>query len=240
MKSATVVMTGQNGRDVRPPLISTPDRAGVRSSPFVESAPARPGLLKVALGVVLAVLLSAPVWLAPTYVTFKDFGITEVSRLLTSLFLIALLAERALEVFVGTWRSPGASQLQLMVRNAKETLARIEASPHPDEPALREARTRLEGAERDEERYRCTTKQVALWTGLALGLLLSAVGVRCLETLTASAPDALSATQTAGFRLVDGLLTGGVIAGGSEGIHRVVTIFDNFMSTAAKRAKAGR
>jgi len=36
---------------------------------------------------------------------------------------------------------------------------------------------------------------------------------------------------------VDVALTGGVIAGGSEGIHRIVTVFDSFMNATAKRAK---
>jgi hypothetical protein len=199
-----------------------------------------PGPSKVALAVVLAALLSCPVWLAPAHVTFKDFGITEITNLLAIFFLVALLAERALEVFIGTWRSPGASQLELVVRYSKENLARIQALPQPDEHALREARAALEVAESDEGRYRCTTKQVALWTGLTLGFIVSAVGIRCLEALIQPAVSAWSPTQNAAFRVVDGLLTGGVIAGGSEGIHRVASVFDNFMSTAAARAKSGR
>jgi hypothetical protein len=63
------------------------------------------------------------------------------------------------------------------------------------------------------------------------------VGLRALETLIDPAQNAWSTTQSAAFHLVDVVLTGGVIAGGSEGIHRIVTVFDNFMNATARRAK---
>ena len=62
-------------------------------------------LRSVAVAVPLAAILSFPVWLAPAHIEFKDFGATDVIQLLTILFVVALLAERALEVFVGTKRA---------------------------------------------------------------------------------------------------------------------------------------
>ena len=62
-------------------------------------------LRSVAVAVPLAAILWFPVWLAPAHVEFKDFGATDVIQLLTTLFVVALLAERALEVFVGTKRA---------------------------------------------------------------------------------------------------------------------------------------
>jgi hypothetical protein len=153
------------------------------------------------------------------------------------LFLGAVLAERALEIFVGTWRSPGATHLDLAVRTCERNVARLHALAQPDERALIDATAALEGAERQQLEYRCVTRQVTLWTGLALGLLASGVGLRALETLVDPALSVWSAQQSAAFRLVDVLLTGGVIAGGSEGIHRLATVFENFMATAATRAK---
>ncbi|MGH7391519.1 MAG: hypothetical protein ACREM3_18970, partial [Candidatus Rokuibacteriota bacterium] len=101
-----------------------------------------------------------------------------------------------------------------------------------------EARAALEEAQSLELRYRCVTRQIALATGLVLGFLVSGVGVRALGLLVDPSLNG-SPAQAAAFRLVDGLLTGGVIAGGSEGIHRVATVFDNFMSATARRAKGG-
>ena len=126
-----VVVANHNGRQGRAPLVSKAQLNGLASLPFAGASTARPGLSKVALGVVLAVILTCPVWLAPAPVTFKDFGVTEITNLLTIFFFIALLAERALEVFIGTWRSPGASQLELVVRNSKENLAPMVVTGNP-------------------------------------------------------------------------------------------------------------
>lgn len=184
----------------------------------------------------LAGLLALSAWKAPGSLAFKNFGVTEVGQLLTTLFVVALLAERALEIFVGTWRSPRAMELDLVVKAREATLAETQAQG--DRGALNEAKKGLDEARRDVLHYRCTTRQIALWVGLLLGFLVSGVGVRALGTLIDPLGDWTGA-QHAAFRLVDGLLTGGVIAGGSEGIHRLATVFDNFMTTTANRAKAG-
>jgi hypothetical protein len=116
-------------------------------------------------------------------------------------------------------------------------VARLEQLPPAEAGGLAEARAALEKAKRQEQEYRCATRQVVLWAGLGLGLLVSGVGLRALETLIDPALSGWSASQGAAFRLVDVVLTGGVIAGGSEGIHRIATVFDNFMNATAKRAK---
>jgi hypothetical protein len=193
------------------------------------------------LGVVALVpfagLLSLPVWLAPAPVALKEFDVADVAQLITILFVVALLAERALEIFVGTWRGAVATQHEITLRALTQEVARLEQLPPAEAGGLAEARAALEKAKRQEQEYRCATRQVVLWTGLGLGLLVSGVGLRALETLIDPALSGWSASQGAAFRLVDVVLTGGVIAGGSEGIHRVATVFDNFMNTTAKRAK---
>jgi len=184
----------------------------------------------------LGAILSVPVWLAPSHLVFKEFDAADILQLLTVLFLVALLAERALEIFVGTWRSPGATQLELAVRGLEEEVGRLQQLPTPDPRALGDARAALEKARRQERQYRCVTRQIVLWVGLGLGLLVSAVGCRALEVLIDPSLT-WSPAQASAFRLVDVVLTGGVIAGGSEGIHRIATVFDNFMNATAKRAK---
>lgn len=187
----------------------------------------------------LGAILSIPVWLAPSHLVFKEFNASDILQLLTILFLVAMLAERALEIFVGTWRSPGATQLELAVSNLEDEIARLQQLAAPDPRALADARAALEKARRQERQYRCVTRQVVLWVGLGLGLMVSAVGCRALEVLVDPVLSGWSPAQGTAFRLVDVLLTGGVIAGGSEGIHRIATVFDNFMTATAKRAKGG-
>jgi hypothetical protein len=185
----------------------------------------------------LGVILSFPVWLAPDHLEFRELNVTHITQVLAILFMVALLAERALEIFVGTWRSPGATQLELAVSILEDEIARLEKLPEPDHAALAAARAGLEDARRQERQYRCVTRQTVLWVGLGVGLLVSAVGCRALEVLVDPSLQDWSAAQGNAFRLVDVMLTGGVIAGGSEGIHRIATVFDNFMSATAKRAK---
>ena len=185
----------------------------------------------------LGVILSFPVWLAPDHLEFRELNVTHSTQVLAIRCMVALLAERALEIFVGTWRSPGATQLELAVSILEDEIARLEKLPEPDHAALAAARAGLEDARRQERQYRCVTRQTGLWVGLGVGLLDSAVGCRAREVLVDPSLQDWSAAQGNAFRLVDVMLTGGVIAGGSEGIHRIATVFDNFMSATAKRAK---
>jgi hypothetical protein len=193
------------------------------------------------LGVVALVpfagLLSLPVWLAPAPVVLKEFDLADVAQLITMLFVVALLAERALEIFVGTWRGAGATQHEITLQALATEVARLEKLQPAEASGLAETRTALEKAKRQEQQFRCTTRQIVLWAALGLGLLVSGVGLRALETLIDPALSGWSASQGAAFRLVDVVLTSGVIAGGSEGIHRIATVFDNFMNATAKRAK---
>jgi len=190
----------------------------------------------VLLGVPFAAIVALPLWLAPEHSVVKNFGAADVVQLLTILFVVALLAERAIEIYVGAWRGPTATHLEAVVKTREGAVAEHLAASS-DGAALSEARKALEDAKAEERRYTCATRQHALWLGLVLGLLVSGVGLRALETLIDSRGWAPS--QLAAFRVIDMVLTGGVIAGGSEGIHRVATVFENFMnfmSTTAKRA----
>ena len=69
-----------------------------------------------------------------------------------------------------------------------------------------------------------------------MGLLISAVGIRTLESMVdRNALTEISRLQSLVFRLVDVLLTGGVIAGGSEGIHKIANIYNAFTERAANQ-----
>jgi len=190
----------------------------------------------------IAAAPSLPLWLTPEPVAFKDFGTTEVAQLLTSLLLVALFLERALEVFVTTWRGPGAAELDRQVRQCADQKAQLEQRPEAQREALQSARdaamAALEHAEQEKSQYKSQTQRIALWSGLTLGLLISAAGLRTLQALVD--PEALSRlpkTQVVVFHLVDVLLTGGLIAGGSEGIHKLTQVYSNFMEATAQRAK---
>lgn len=86
---------------------------------------------------------------------------------------------------------------------------------------------------------RLRIKNFAVWTAWLTGLCLSLAGIRMLEWLFVPASIALPVPpiQESIFHFLDILLTGSLIAGGSDGIHRVFKVFNNFSTTLATRAQ---
>ncbi|MEH2354234.1 hypothetical protein [Nostoc sp.] len=89
--------------------------------------------------------------------------------------------------------------------------------------------------ERQRTAYKSDTRTIALWTSLLFGLLMSAIGIRSIEPLVVIDLD--NPIQVIIFRCLDALLTGGLIAGGSEGIHKLIKVFIDFMEATSKQIK---
>ena len=77
------------------------------------------------LPILVSVAILLPASLTPNIFSFKPFGWDEVSQLLTFLILIALFLERALEVFVTTWRRPGEGKLDNAVQSCERKIAEL-------------------------------------------------------------------------------------------------------------------
>jgi len=188
-------------------------------------------------------ILTLTLWLTKVPIAFKSFTYEDVLRLLSVVFLAALFAERALEVFITTWRGPGAADRE---KSHKQLESRIAEYKTMSADTLRDnnidlhaERDKLDAADREVSIYKSQTKRIALWCSLILGLAISVVGVRTLEMLVdAKVMGELMISrpnQVAVFRLVDVLLTGGLIGGGSEGVHKVAQIFTDFMDKTRQR-----
>ncbi|MBG1271158.1 hypothetical protein [Nostoc sp. WHI] len=93
----------------------------------------------------------------------------------------------------------------------------------------------LNEKERQRTAYKSDTRTIALWTSLLFGLLISAIGIRSIEPLIVI--DFNNPIQVVIFRCLDALLTGGLIAGGSEGIHKLIQVFIDFMEVTSKQIK---
>ncbi|MEH2376269.1 hypothetical protein [Nostoc sp.] len=90
--------------------------------------------------------------------------------------------------------------------------------------------------ERQRTAYKSDTRTIALWTSLLFGLLISAIGIRSIEPLVVIDLD--NPIQVVIFRCLDAFLTGGLIAGGSEGIHKLIKVFIDFMQATSKQIKS--
>lgn len=180
--------------------------------------------------------LSLPLWLTPNSISFAEFVVQDIVRLLTSILFIALLLERFLEVFISTWREPDANRLEQDADSLEKKISVLGDKNGEDaQEDLEELLSQLEKTKKESTEYKSGTKQRALRAAFVLGILISAVGVRALqEIMDPESLKNLSTNQAFAFLLIDVLMTGGLIAGGSEGIHRIVNVFTNFADATAE------
>lgn len=171
-------------------------------------------IVAVALGTVAAVFT----W-SPGPIRFGQFSAAQFTQQLTPLFLVALLIERSLEIFLTTWRGPRAAKLQLAVDKA----TKLAAADPARLPELHNAQDVLTD-------YKSATQQIALPAALVLGILISALGIRCLGNLVASDAFRDHSAQQAWFTVADVLLTGALVGGGSDFVHQFITSITNFVN----------
>lgn len=239
----------------------------------------------VFLPIIVSVAILLPASLTPNLFSFKPFGWDEVGRLLTFLILIALFLERALEVFITTWRHPGQEQLDKSVQSCERKIAELktqiktkfqqpetvaiteeldsenltksrqgtEIKQNPGDTSdlqvrlseeLKNLEKNLEKFNLDRAEHKSQTTKIALWLALFMGLLISGVGIRALETLIIlkgyTPPEEQPPfyyEQLRIFRVLDTILTGGLIAGGSDGIHKLTGVFTAFLEETRNQIK---
>ncbi|MGB2764274.1 MAG: hypothetical protein WBC02_10060 [Candidatus Aminicenantaceae bacterium] len=173
----------------------------------------------------------------PELIEFKDFNTTDVIQLFALLILVSLFLERALEVFLSTWRGPGSAVLDLKIEECERKISRLKELKPPRPKEIESEYVKFEKAKKERKNYKCQSQRFILWIGLAFGFLVSAIGLQALHSLAdPNVLKGLPKTQQTLFRWVDVLLTGGLIAGGSDGIHKIANVYNNFMNTTAEKA----
>lgn len=155
---------------------------------------------------------------------FSAVGFSNIGQVLAPAVLMSLFIERATEVVVASWRSPQVQQLQHEIDVAAES-GRLQA-------------------QRALDFYRLETQRIAFVLSFSLAVISALVGVRVVEPLLD--PAAMSAirgetrqhSQWIWLRNLDILLTGLLMAGGADGIHRIVTTFTAFLDSIRDRVSA--
>lgn len=166
--------------------------------------------------------------LNPALIRFKNFSSSEFAQQLTPLMLVALFIERGLEVFLKVWRGAKQAELDHNVEKAK-TAAAADASKQGE---VHSAEDVLRG-------YKSTTQGIALPAALVLGLLISTLGIRGLGAfLDWDAFAKLPHSQQSWFTVMDVVLTGALLGGGSDFVHQFITTFTDLMDATSKKAKA--
>jgi H+/Cl- antiporter ClcA len=172
------------------------------------------------VAVVLVCLLS------PVVLQFKKYSAADFTQQLTPLVLIALFIERSLEVFLTVWRGGKATTLQREVEKAAIL---------PDTDASKV--DKVNKANDDLNQYQFATQQIALPLALVLGILISALGVRGLGNFADLDKLRDYPTQRCLFNVADTLLTGALVGGGSDFMHKVITTFTDLMDATSQKAK---
>lgn len=160
----------------------------------------------------------------------KPFDLAAVLRLLGTYGVLALVVERTLEVFISAWRGQMTGQLFSALESARR---RLEAAPHSF--GLQQAAAETDRALAD---YRATTQRIALRAGVVLGLLIAATGIRTLDLFVAVPTDVLALPL---YTLLDLVVTAGMIGGGSDAVHKLMSAVTRFLDatrSAAPRSAA--
>ncbi len=177
-------------------------------------------IIPVVIAVAVLMLLCSPV-----PVKFGNYSIAEFTQQLTPLVLVSLFIERSLEIFITVWRGGTETTLQRAVEAAQSLADNVA-----------DKTLRVQQANDNLRTYRFQTQQIALRSGLILGLLIAFLGVRGLGNFVVFSAST-SDIQKSLFNLADVLLTGAVMGGGSDFMHKLITTFTDLMNATSQKAK---
>jgi hypothetical protein len=183
----------------------------------------------------LVVFSAAAAWQASSFtgLAFKPFRAEEIVGNLTALFLISVFLERALEVFVAWWRDADRLKLEQEVAHA-DADAKTASDAAAAQRLVREKQHKLDD-------FKTQTGRRSFMWGLAAGAVIALAGARALGPLLVELPPDGS-LQLLVVTFVDVVITAGLIGGGSDGIHKLVSVITDYLDTAranlaAKAAK---
>lgn len=189
-------------------------------------------------GVAVILCLCAAAFGVTVPIHFNSVSVSAIAELLATIFVVTLFMERAQEVILTTMRARGSEQLELTIRKYKRGIQR-QKKIDPEKVIEEHYYDQLEEARIDKMDYRAFTRVLALRLGLLFGLMISIAGVRSIGVLVdESVLGQLSSLQLRMFNVVDVLLTGGVMAGGSDGIHKMTELYRSYVEINVKRNRS--
>lgn len=158
-----------------------------------------------------------------------DFDIFNLSQFFGFLILISLFVERATEFFLSLIRSAEADRQDRKISKLRSNLTNLIKTDPGNVQDREKLIDKIEDAQDDRTDYRAESRLIALWSGIIIGIFVSMAGVRILGYVFEVPSD----TETMHFRifiLTDVLLTGSVLAGGSQAINKIMKVYNSFMS----------
>lgn len=210
-----LLRNGENLRASPAGLIPIPMQAKVASIVVVFAALVAVGFLSIK-------------GLAPAAVSFQQIAPQALLGTLTWMFAVAVFLERAVEVIVMVLRDAEAD-VRVGVVAAEQGRLDEAGKAVPTTPLNLDA---LHAAQESLSVFRAETKEIALCVSFVLGIAVSLAGIRAFASIVNAVPG-----ENWLFSTVDVLVTGAVLAGGSEGVHQMVNVLSNFLESLADHAK---
>ncbi len=194
--------------------------------------------MPAAIGIVALVVLAA---LGSSFtgspLSFRDEIWTHVVSLLGGLAAVSIFLERSIEVFLSAFRASGADCLDSAIETAQKEYDQLRTAAGAG-TGLLEAKKNLDDAQQRRTDYRNRSRIYALWGGLFGGTLISLVGLRTLSLILAKETYPTTGWRGCVFVAIDVLLSGALIAGGSDAINKVTKLYSTVMESAGKKVQA--
>lgn len=179
---------------------------------------------KIIVAIIACVIIILTVLYSPRMIPFWDFEIQDIAMLLLSLFVVTLFVERAVEVIITVWRDPEKSQYEKSIDILKSKLE----ERRKIKKDTTEISAGLKKLMHEHEHYRAITRTIAVPIAFAMGIVVSALGIRVLQPfLDNTIFKSMTDLQKLLFGGADVLVTGSVIGGGSKGVHEIIEAFIN-------------
>lgn len=197
-------------------------------------------------------------------ISAKESALAGMGNTIVVFSFIALALQSSLGIFVSNFRALKRDRKIRRVEDFQEDITEIKAfinpslAPAPEESSsqpsqsletlvilgpeqlaqkeseLNSLKQQLKEAQIDLANYRNTTKNVISLLSLLAGIVISLAGVRILQPF---ADVSLVGKQLSLFNAVDVLLTGGLLAGGSAGVHRLTKVYEDVTDVSKKLNK---
>jgi len=177
---------------------------------------------KAFLFILVILILALTIIYYPKNVPFWQFNASDVVILLVSLFLIATFIERAVEVVIVVWRDKDKKEIENVIETERKK------SELRAKEGTRIITQEEEKAVNEYVSYKADTKSLAMPLAFAMGIIISALGIKSLQPLVDPAIfKTLTVLQKSLFTGIDTLITGALLGGGSKGIHEIIEAFLN-------------
>ena len=174
-------------------------------------------------------------WIAPLAFYDLELKSGDIVSLMLMVLVVTLFVERAQEVILTNWRAQQSEELDLKISQIERKIRKLSVSPNDTREAEENLRGQLDTLNGEKLAYRARTRLYALRLGVLMGVAVSIAGVRVLGALV---PNDMvlgfGMFQQIAYTFIDVILTAGVVAGGSDGVHKMAELYRVFVETKSK------